>query len=178
MLQKGSLFNNCVVTTVMANMGFEKVLSQKGIRIYRTNVGDRYVLEKMIETGCVLGGEQSGHIIFRNISPTGDGILSALEFLNVIVGNDYDLGKIINLIPKFPQILKNIKVKDKNKILDSDYVKETVRQVETRLNKNGRLLVRPSGTEPLIMVMAEAENIKLAEESVQAVIESILKSDS
>lgn len=177
MLQKGTLTNNCVVTTVMANLGFEKVLSKKGIKIYRTNVGDRYVLEKMTETGCVLGGEQSGHIIFRNISPTGDGILSALEFLNAILGNSYDLGEIINLIPKFPQVLKNIKVRDKNKILGSGSVKETIKQVETRLIDRGRLLVRPSGTEPLIRVMAEAESQELAEDSVRTVVESILQVD-
>jgi len=131
----------------------------------------------MTETGCVLGGEQSGHIIFRNISPTGDGILSALEFLNAILGNSYDLGEIINLIPKFPQVLKNIKVRDKNKILGSGSVKETIKQVETRLIDRGRLLVRPSGTEPLIRVMAEAESQELAEDSVRTVVESILQVD-
>ncbi len=177
MKNKNTLFNNCVVTTVMANMGLEKVMRENDIQVYKTDVGDRYVLEKMNETGSVLGGEQSGHIIFKNISPTGDGIISALEFLNVVVNNNYDPSEVVNLIPKYPQILKNIKVSDKHEVLNSQLLRETIRFVENKLNGIGRLLVRPSGTEPLIRVMAEAENEKIALEAVNEIISVINKID-
>ena len=177
MSSRGVLKNNCVVTTVMANMGFDKALSSKGITIYKTGVGDRYVLEKMLETGCTLGGEQSGHIIFMDISPTGDGIISALEFLNVLVTNEYDIDNIYSVIPKFPQVLKNIKVTEKERILSSKDILAVIDSVTTGLGSNGRLLVRPSGTEPLIRVMAEAETQDLAESAVQAVIKAISEKD-
>jgi phosphoglucosamine mutase len=177
MLDKGTLENNCVVTTVMANMGFEKVLDSRGIEVHRTAVGDRYVLEKMKESGSILGGEQSGHIIFIKISPTGDGIISALEFLNVLVSKSYNLDEIVDIIPKYPQVLKNIRVKEKKKILDSASLAEKIKSVERKLGERGRLLVRPSGTEPLIRVMAEAENQKLAGQSVEEVLEAISEED-
>lgn len=177
MARRGVLKNNCVVTTVMANMGFDKALSSKGIAIHKTGVGDRYVLEKMVETGCVLGGEQSGHIIFMDISPTGDGIISALEFLNVLITNNYDIDDIYSVIPKFPQVLKNIKVKDKEKILSSSKIQSVIERVTAGLGSSGRLLVRPSGTEPLIRVMAEAETRATAESSVQIVIDAISSED-
>ena len=177
MSARGVLKNNCVVTTVMANMGFDKALSSRGITIYKTGVGDRYVLEKMIETGCVLGGEQSGHIIFMDISPTGDGIISALEFLNVLVTDDYNIDEIYSVIPKFPQVLKNIKISDKERILSSENIQAVIDAVSAGLGSKGRLLVRPSGTEPLIRVMAEAETQKSAEDAVQTVIDAILAED-
>ncbi len=177
MSQRGVLRNNCVVTTVMANMGFDKALSSRGIVIYKTNVGDRYVLEKMLEQDCVLGGEQSGHIIFKDISPTGDGIISALEFLDVLVNKKYDIDDIYSVVPKYPQVLKNIKVIDKERIFASKRVQEKIAEITKRLGNNGRLLVRPSGTEPLIRVMAEAETQQIAEESVQAIIDIISAED-
>jgi phosphoglucosamine mutase len=174
MAEKKTLANNSIVTTVMANMGLEKVMKENGITVHRTQVGDRYVLEKMAETGSVLGGEQSGHIIFTNISPTGDGILSALEFLNVIVSNNYNFSEITEIIPKYPQILKNIRVADKKRVLESEMLIEAVKKVTNRLNGAGRLLVRPSGTEPLIRVMAEAESEKLAAGAVEEIL-SVIK---
>ncbi|MCL4386691.1 MAG: phosphoglucosamine mutase, partial [Cyanobacteria bacterium] len=176
MLEKGTLKNNCVVTTVMANIGFDKVLEKKGIKIYKTNVGDRYVLEKMNETKCSLGGEQSGHIIFSDISPTGDGIISTLEFLNVLVNNDYDLGKIYEMVPKYPQTLKNVRVADKDKILSSKELKDKILEMEKRLEGNGRILVRLSGTEPLIRVMVEAGTQEIANQITSEIAEIILKS--
>lgn len=175
MAAKGILKNNSVVTTVMANMGFDKVLESKGIKVYKTKVGDRYVLEKMIEIDSILGGEQSGHIIFRNLSPTGDGIISTLEFLNVLVNNNYNLEKIYDLIPKYPQILKNVKVKEKIKILSDENLKLKIKDLENRLGNTGRILVRPSGTEPVIRVMVEAQTIELAEKNVSLIIEEIEK---
>jgi phosphoglucosamine mutase len=175
MANKGILKNNSVVTTVMANMGFDKVLQSKGITVYKTNVGDRYVLEKMIEVDCILGGEQSGHIIFRNLSPTGDGIISTLEFLNVLTKNNYNLEEIYNLIPKYPQVLKNVKVKDKSKILSNESLKLKIKELENKISGSGRILVRPSGTEPVIRVMAEAETMALTEELVTSIINEIKK---
>lgn len=173
MAAKGTLKNNSVVTTVMANMGFNKAMAEKGITVYKTDVGDRYVLEKMLEVDSILGGEQSGHIIFRNISPTGDGIISTLEFLNVYVNNNYHPDDIFRLIPKFPQVLKNIKVKDKAKILSDSRVNFRVEEVSVKLGRSGRVLVRPSGTEPLIRVMVEAETQQLADDSAADIIDMI-----
>jgi phosphoglucosamine mutase len=173
MAAKGTLKNNSVVTTVMANMGFDKAMAEKNITVYKTNVGDRYVLEKMLEVDSILGGEQSGHIIFRNISPTGDGIISTLEFLNVYVNNNYHPDDIFRLIPKFPQVLKNIKVKDKARILSDSGINSRIEEVSIKLGGSGRILVRPSGTEPLIRVMVEAETLQLADESATVIIEMI-----
>ena len=173
MAAKGTLKNNSVVTTVMANMGFDKAMAEKGITVYKTDVGDRYVLEKMLEVDSILGGEQSGHIIFRNISPTGDGIISTLEFLNVYVNNNYHPDDIFRLIPKFPQVLKNIKVKDKAKILSDSSINFRIEEVSIKLGSSGRILVRPSGTEPLIRVMVEAETQQLADDSAARIIDMI-----
>jgi phosphoglucosamine mutase len=173
MAAKGTLKNNCVVTTVMANMGFDKAMAEKNITVYKTDVGDRYVLEKMLEVDSILGGEQSGHIIFRNISPSGDGIISTLEFLNVYVNNNYHPDDIFRLIPKFPQILKNIKVKDKAKILSDSSINSRIEEVSIKLGSSGRILVRPSGTEPLIRVMVEAETQQLADDSASDIIDMI-----
>jgi phosphoglucosamine mutase len=173
MAAKGTLKNNSVVTTVMANMGFDKAMAEKNITVYKTNVGDRYVLEKMLEVDSILGGEQSGHIIFRHISPTGDGIISTLEFLNVYVNNNYHPDDIFRLIPKFPQVLKNIKVKDKAKILSDGSINSRIEEVSDKLGKSGRILVRPSGTEPLIRVMVEAETLQLADDSAADIIDMI-----
>jgi phosphoglucosamine mutase len=158
-------------------MGFDKALARKNITVYKTNVGDRYVLEKMLEVDSVLGGEQSGHIIFRNISPTGDGIISTLEFLNVCLNNSYADDDIFKLIPKFPQVLKSIKVKDKEKILSDSSLNSRIEKVSGKLGSSGRILVRPSGTEPLIRVMVEAETQKFAEDSVNEIIDFISKID-
>jgi phosphoglucosamine mutase len=144
----------------MANMGFDKLLSEHGIDIIKTSVGDRYVLEKMTETGSTLGGEQSGHIIFSELSPTGDGIISSLEFLNALVRSKYDIDKIHDLVPRYPQRLENIRVKDKNGIMESEEIKDKVMEMEGFLGGKGRIVLRPSGTEPLIRVMVEAEDQK------------------
>jgi phosphoglucosamine mutase len=173
MAAKGTLKNNIVVTTVMANMGFDKAMAEKGITVYKTDVGDRYVLEKMLEVDSIIGGEQSGHIIFRNISPTGDGIISTLEFLNVYVNNNYHPDDIFKLIPKFPQVLKNIKVKDKLRILGDIGLNSRIEEVARKLGSSGRILVRPSGTEPLIRVMVEAETPKLADDCAADIISMI-----
>jgi phosphoglucosamine mutase len=177
MAAKGTLKNNSVVTTVMANMGFDKAMAEKDITVYKTDVGDRYVLEKMLEIDSILGGEQSGHIILRNISPTGDGIISTLEFLNVYVNNNYHPDDIFKLIPKFPQVLKNIIVKDKANILSDSSLNSRIEEVSGKLGNSGRILVRPSGTEPLIRVMVEAVTQELAETCAADIIGMISNMD-
>jgi phosphoglucosamine mutase len=164
MARNNKLNNNKLVTTIMANMGFEKLMNENGIEVEKTLVGDRYVLERMLELDCVLGGEQSGHIIFKDISPTGDGIISTLEFLNAIVKSEYDINKIYDLIPRFPQRLENIRVTNKNKIMDCEEVKAKVMEMEGFLGGKGRIVLRPSGTEPLIRIMVEAEKQDLVDQ--------------
>jgi len=166
MVKNNKLKNNKLVTTIMANMGFEKLMNENGIEVEKTPVGDRYVLERMLEIDSALGGEQSGHIIFKDISPTGDGIISTLEFLNAIVKGGYDINKIYDLVPRFPQHLENIRVTDKNKIMESEEVIAKVIEMAGFLGKKGRIVLRPSGTEPLIRIMVEAEQQDLVNQVI------------
>ncbi|MCD4668938.1 MAG: phosphoglucosamine mutase [Actinomycetia bacterium] len=163
MVKNNMLRSNTIVTTIMANMGFDKLMNEYGINVLKTSVGDRYVLEKMIEIDSPLGGEQSGHIIFRDLSPTGDGIISSLEFLNALMRSKYEIDKIHGLIPRFPQELKNIRVADKDHIMDSDDIVSKVLEMEEFLEDRGRIVLRPSGTEPLIRIMVEAEQQSLVD---------------
>ncbi len=166
MAKNNRLKNNKLVTTIMANMGFEKLMNENGIDVEKTPVGDRYVLERMLEIDSMLGGEQSGHIIFKDISPTGDGIISTLEFLNAIVKSGYDINKIYHLVPRFPQHLENIRVTDKNKIMECEEIRAKVMEMEGFLGGKGRIVLRPSGTEPLIRIMVEAEQQDLVNQVI------------
>ena len=166
MAKNNRLKNNKLVTTIMANMGFEKLMNENGIDVEKTPVGDRYVLERMLEIDSMLGGEQSGHIIFKDISPTGDGIISTLEFLNAIVKSGYDINKIYDLVPRFPQHLENIRVTDKNKIMECEEIRAKVMEMEGFLGGKGRIVLRPSGTEPLIRIMVEAEQQDLVNQVI------------
>ena len=173
MSKNGKLKNNYVVTTIMANMGFDIAMEQEGIKVYKTEVGDRYVLEKMLAEDCALGGEQSGHIIFKDLSTTGDGLISTLEFLEMIINNNYNIDEIHKVIPEYPQILKNVKVKNKKEIMNCNYVKVKIAEIEEKLKGDGRIVVRPSGTEPVVRVMAEAKTLKMAEEAVDELVVAI-----
>ncbi|MBC7333153.1 MAG: phosphoglucosamine mutase [Actinobacteria bacterium] len=173
MFEKGLLKNNCLVTTVMANMGLEKALKHYGITVYKTAVGDRYVLEKMAEVGAILGGEQSGHIIFKDLSPTGDGLVSTLRFLWLIVETGCEINEIHKIVRKYPQVLKNVPVKDKTKIMNSEFVKRSILDVENQLKGDGKVVVRPSGTEPVIRVMVEAKTEEIARSFVDKLSEII-----
>ena len=166
MAKNNRLKNNKLVTTIMANMGFEKLMNENGIDVEKTPVGDRYVLERMLEIDSMLGGEQSGHIIFKDISPTGDGIISTLEFLNAIVKSGYDINKIYDLVPRFPQHLENIRVTDKNKIMECEEIRAKIMEMEGFLGGKGRIVLRPSGTEPLIRIMVEAEQQDLVNQVI------------
>ncbi|MCI5698166.1 MAG: phosphoglucosamine mutase [Clostridiales bacterium] len=159
----GELVDNRVTATVMSNIGFHKFCEKNGISVDVTKVGDRYVLESMLETGCIIGGEQSGHIIFLNHTTTGDGVLSSLQFLKILLDSGEALSELAKEVELFPQVLENARVANKNKELflqDGEILKE-IAKVENAVRDDGRLLIRPSGTEPVVRVMIEGKDIEL-----------------
>ncbi|WLD93576.1 phosphoglucosamine mutase [Alkalihalobacillus sp. AL-G] len=158
------LKQDTIVSTVMSNLGFYKGLESAGIKSEQTAVGDRYVMERMRNGDFNLGGEQSGHIIFLDHGTTGDGLLSALQLVNIMKVTKKPLSELAGEMQKFPQCLKNVKVTDKHHVLDNRAVKEAIQQVETETAGNGRVLVRASGTEPLVRVMVEAPTEELCEQ--------------
>ncbi|MBG9549300.1 phosphoglucosamine mutase [Cytobacillus firmus] len=175
MKEQGRLKQNTVVSTVMSNLGFYKGLEANGVESVQTAVGDRYVVEEMKKNGYNLGGEQSGHIIFLDYITTGDGLLTGLQLVNIMKVTEKPLSELANEMKKFPQKLVNIRVTDKHHVTDNEKVKEVIAQVEEEMNGNGRILVRPSGTEPLVRVMAEAPTGELCAsyvERIAAVVES------
>lgn len=155
MNREGRLKQGTVVTTVMANLGFFKAVKDLGLKAVQTAVGDRYVMEEMIKGGYNLGGEQSGHVIFLDYNTTGDGILTALQLVDTLVQSERPLSGLKAAMRKFPQVLVNVRVADKSKFKDNPAIGEAIAKVERELGENGRVLVRPSGTESLIRVMAE-----------------------
>ncbi|MFC5450985.1 phosphoglucosamine mutase [Paenibacillus aestuarii] len=167
----GKLNHSTIVTTVMANIGFFKGIEKAGLKGLQTAVGDRYVMEEMRKGGYNLGGEQSGHVIFLDYISTGDGILTALQLMNTIVQSGQKLSELKHIMRKFPQLLVNVRVADKSKLKDNPVIEEAIRKVETELGDNGRVLVRPSGTESLIRVMAEGPD----KEQVDAYVQTIAK---
>lgn len=168
--EEGRLKHDTIVSTIMANLGFHKGLEEIGIRSIQTDVGDRYVAQAMLQGGYTLGGEQSGHIIFLEYSTTGDGLLSAIQLLEIIKKRAVPFSRLTKLMRKLPQILVNLKVNDKDRILQDDRLKEKEIEVAEYLGSRGRLLLRPSGTEPLIRVMVEAETDKLCQEIVHQML--------
>ncbi|GGI18232.1 phosphoglucosamine mutase [Gottfriedia solisilvae] len=172
--EKGRLKQNTVVSTVMSNLGFYKAVETNGMKSAVTGVGDRYVMEEMRKNGFNLGGEQSGHIIFLDYITTGDGMLSAIQLVNIMKETGKTLSQLAGEMKKYPQLLINVRVTDKNEALNNERIKATIEEVEAEMNGNGRILVRPSGTEPLIRVMAEApsaEECKLFVERIVAVVQ-------
>lgn len=167
--KKGSLKNNKVVATVMSNLGFEKALRGEGIELIRTPVGDRYVLKAMLEEGAVLGGEQSGHIIFLEETTTGDGLLTSLKLAELIKETRQSLSKLKKTFTRYPQFLKSIKVRKREGWERNRRLREEIERAREILGERGRILVRASGTEPLIRVMIEAESKGLAEELTERV---------
>jgi len=165
---RGLLQGKGVVATVMSNLGLERFLGAKGITLERTKVGDRYVMERMREGGFNLGGEQSGHVILLDHATTGDGLMAALQVLAVLVESGQPMSQLGRQFDTVPQVLKNVKYTGTSP-LDSDQVKQAIREGEDMLKGSGRVLVRPSGTEPLIRVMAEGDD----EKQVKAVVNQI-----
>ncbi|MGG4042383.1 phosphoglucosamine mutase [Bacillus smithii] len=154
--QEGRLKQSTVVSTVMSNLGFHKGLEELGIKSVQTAVGDRYVVEEMKKNNYNLGGEQSGHIIFLDYNTTGDGLLTGLQLVNIMKLTKKPLSELAAEMKKFPQKLVNVRVTDKHKALENEKVKKAIQEAEEEMKGNGRILVRPSGTEPLVRVMAEA----------------------
>ena len=175
MKEQGTLVNNTVVTTVMTNFGLYKAFEREGISYEKTAVGDKYVYENMSQNGHCLGGEQSGHIIFSKHATTGDGILTSLKLMEVILEKKETLAKLADEVQIYPQVLKNVRVKDKEAAQADRDVQAEVQKVSDALGDTGRILVRPSGTEPLIRVMVEAPTDEICGKYVAQVVEMIEK---
>jgi phosphoglucosamine mutase len=176
MKEHGRLKHSTIVSTVMSNLGFYKGLEVLGIQSVPTAVGDRYVVEEMKKNGFNLGGEQSGHIIFLDYNTTGDGLLTGLQLVNIMKATKKTLSELAADMKKFPQRLVNVRVTDKHHVTDNEKVKTIIEQVEAEMNGNGRILVRPSGTEPLVRVMAEAPTEELCEDYVNRIV-SVVKEE-
>ncbi|PFG03996.1 phosphoglucosamine mutase [Bacillus sp. es.034] len=170
---QGQLKQSTVVSTVMSNLGFHKGLEENGIQSIQTAVGDRYVVEEMKKNGYTLGGEQSGHIIFLDYNTTGDGLLTGIQLVNIMKVTGKSLSELAGEMQKFPQKLVNVRVTDKHHVTDNETVKNVIQKVEEEMNGNGRILVRPSGTEPLVRVMAEAPTEELCEQYVNEIVQVV-----
>ena len=173
MRRAGRLAKDTVVTTVMANLGFFKATDKLGLKTAKTAVGDRYVMEEMVNGGYNLGGEQSGHVIFLDYSTTGDGILTGLQLVDTVVASGKKLGELKKMMSKFPQVLVNVRVADKSRYPGNPAIAEAVRAAEAELGDNGRVLVRPSGTEALIRVMAEGPDKEEIERLVGNIVDVV-----
>lgn len=169
MLSREKLHKNTLVTTVMSNLGIDLCLNDRGIEIVRTQVGDRYVVEEMLKGGYKLGGEQSGHIIFLDHTTTGDGILSALQVMAIMQRTGKSLSELASVMTSLPQVLLNIEVKKKEDIYSFPSIAGQVKEIEDKLGREGRVLIRPSGTEPVYRVMLEGED----EQAISVMAEEI-----
>lgn len=167
MKERGKLINNTVVTTVMSNLGLYKAFDEFGIDYEQTAVGDRFVYENMLQNGHRLGGEQSGHIIFSKYASTGDGILTAIKLMEVILERKVPLSKLAEPVHTYPQLLQNVRVTDKETALQNPALQQMTTQIEQQLAGDGRVLIRPSGTEPVIRVMVEAATDELCKQYVE-----------
>ena len=173
MKERGKLLTNTVATTIMSNFGLYKAFDALGIGYAKTKVGDKYVYEYMKESGCRLGGEQSGHIIFSKYASTGDGILTSLKMMEVMLARKAKMSELCEGFDMYPQALINVRVNDKKVILSNEDVKKVIEEVSTSLGSKGRLLVRESGTEPVIRVMVEAESQEVCNNYANKVVEVI-----
>lgn len=170
---KGELNNNTVVTTVMSNLGLYKAFDKKGINYEKTAVGDKYVFENMMENGHSIGGEQSGHIIFSKYATTGDGVLTSLMIMEVILGRKVKLSELFNSLTIFPQLLVNVKVTSKEDVMNDPDILKLNDEIAEELGDDGRLLLRKSGTEPVIRVMVEAGTDELCKKYVDRMVDFI-----
>ncbi|MDZ5783868.1 phosphoglucosamine mutase [Marinococcus luteus] len=171
--QELMLNKNTVVTTIMSNIGLHKALQEIDVETVQTKVGDRHVMEEMRANGYSLGGEQSGHLIFLDLTTTGDGMLSALQLVDMVKKSGKKLSELAAEMPRFPQKLVNVRVTDKYKVENNPKVKEVIDRIEAETGDKGRILVRPSGTEPLVRVMAEAETEELCNNYVKEIADVV-----
>lgn len=170
---RGELNQDTIVSTVMSNLGFHLAVEAEGMKALKTQVGDRYVVEEMRKNGYNLGGEQSGHIVFLDMNTTGDGVLSAIQLMYVMKATGKKLSELAAEVTIYPQELVNIRVSDKNGVMDIPAVKEVMDEVEAEMGGKGRILVRPSGTEPLLRIMAEAETDEKVHEYVNRIADVV-----
>lgn len=175
LMKRGKLKDNMLVATVMSNVGLHQAMKAAGGQTAKTAVGDRYVLEEMLKHGYNLGGEQSGHIIFSEYAKTGDGILTAVQLLCAMVKNNVSLSELSNVMTKYPQVLLNVRVADKNGWDKNAAIAEIIKKYQEELGENGQILVRASGTEPLIRIMAEGPNQERLEQITNAIADVVNK---
>ncbi|MEN6463284.1 MAG: phosphoglucosamine mutase [Syntrophomonas sp.] len=174
MFRRGCLKPESVVATVMSNIGLDIALRRENILVENCKVGDRYVLEKMKQTGTIIGGEQSGHIIFLEHATTGDGLLTSLKLVEVLKRTGLNMSELAGEMEKLPQLLVNIKLEEKDQILSHELVTTALENAETKLGEWGKLVVRPSGTEPLVRIMAQGPDRDLLEEVINEIRDAIL----
>jgi phosphoglucosamine mutase len=173
--KSGDLVQNTVVTTIMSNLGLYRALDEADIRYEQTTVGDRYVYENMQQNGYCIGGEQSGHIILSKYATTGDGILTAIKIMEAVISAKLPLSKLAEPVKMLPQMMKNIRVADKKAVRDNAAVQAALQSVKERLGDSGRILLRESGTEPVVRVMVESLTEEMCESYAQEVVDVILK---
>ena len=173
MKKMGTIGESHVVTTIMSNMGMYRALDELGVGYEQTDVGDRFVYERMRERGDLIGGEQSGHIIFSKYATTGDGLLTAIKVMQAMLAQKKPLSELHAAMKNYPQVLVNVRVRDKDEALNHSAVQEAVKQAQAELGNQGRMLLRKSGTEPVVRVMSEAESGDAAQKAVDAVVQAI-----
>ncbi|MGH2829764.1 MAG: phosphoglucosamine mutase, partial [Actinomycetota bacterium] len=171
--RRGALPGPAVATTVMANLGFRRAMAREGIRVAEAPVGDRYVLERMVAEEIMMGGEQSGHLIFLDRHTTGCGVLSALRLLGIMASTGSPLSALASVAPRLPQVLLNVRVAHRDALDDAAPVWDEVRRVQAGLGDDGRVLVRPSGTEPVVRVMVEAATEDAARSAADRVAKAV-----
>ena len=172
--ERGDLVDDTVVVTVMSNLGFRHAMAHNGISVVETDVGDRYVLEALARGGYSLGGEQSGHVIFRDLASTGDGVLTGIALLDVICRTGRTLAELAEVMVRLPQVLRNVTVSDRDPAI-VQHLAADIEAAEEAMGGMGRVLVRPSGTEPMVRVMAEAPTAQEAELTVGRLVEAVLR---
>ena len=173
MKKKGTLLDTKVVTTVMSNLGLYKAFDALGIGYEKTDVGDKYVYENMRANGNLIGGEQSGHIIFGKYATTGDGVLTAIKLMQAMLAQKVKMSQLTEGLVIYPQILKNVRVTDKAAVLNDEMVLKAEREASEGLHGDGRVLLRKSGTEPLVRVMVEAPDAETCEKAAEHIISAI-----
>ena len=170
MNERGRLKKSTIVTTVMSNLGMYKAMEKAEMNSVKTQVGDRYVVEEMLKDGYNLGGEQSGHVVFLDFNTTGDGMLTALQLLNVMKQTGKKLSELAAEVEKYPQELVNVRVTDKKAALNNSAIQKVIKEVEAKMDGEGRVLVRPSGTEDLLRIMCEAKTPELVHDYVMEIV--------